>query len=300
MTEEMLRAQLPKDVTIRKCRVPDGPNLLGCLGWKVTFPCGVVAAFSPYKLMGCERQKASWEEYEQAAFKCCHLANEIFGGIGIYGGASKKDTRATIEWAEAQRFKVNDNPSRPFTRRQMGDYFHEDAIATKKSGGWQISLPNGSGVLIKNNRIENVRGDAWVYEAALKMMNENYGCAIVSGTKENILSGIAHGSLHGIEVIPEQYTAESTYKRVGMVCGAICALPCVVTGMTYDNVLVGLLGGMLAAWLMSFIYCAVFLRNSQKKARERGQALKNSHPPIHGASASRKASIDAARARGML
>jgi len=295
ITEEILRERLlPCDATIEQCRVRGGN------GWKVKFPCGVVATFSPEQITSCDRNKASHEDYEQAVYECCDLVNEVRGGIGIYGGASKKDTKAFIEWCEAYGFKVNDNPRRGFSTRQVPEYFGEGATVEKKSGGWQVSLPNGSGVLFKQRRIWNVWGDPQVYEAALRMMSDNYGVVLVAGTKENVLGGIAHGKALSIEVIPELYVGEAAYKRVGGVAGALSIIPAIIIGINYENIAYGVVGALMLAWVGSAVYGALFIKDGTKIARERGQALKSSFPAVHGASASRKASMDEVRERGMI
>src|ERR1043166_8276383 len=85
MTLDLIREQLPDDVRIKAC-------LFG--GWKARFPCGVVARIKKHRLGPVRRNKASQEDFEQAVFELCSLAQEVWGGIGLYGGASKEDTEA--------------------------------------------------------------------------------------------------------------------------------------------------------------------------------------------------------------
>jgi len=233
----------------------------------------------------------------------CSLAQEVWDGIGLYGGASKEDTEAFIKWCEAYEFTVNDNPYRPFTSQQLAKYFGTEATAKREwsYGAWRITLPNGSGAIVGGDKVYEVWGDGKCYEAALRLLNELHGYAVAAGSKENVLAGIAHGNaLDGVEVIPELYTSHKVYQRVGVVCGAIFGLPGLVIGITSNNMSYGILAGMGGAYLASAGYALLFLRNSKAQARMRGQALKGAFPAVHGASASRKASMDDARKQGML
>jgi hypothetical protein len=294
MTLELIREHLTDDVEIKTC-------LFG--GWKARFLCGVVARIKKRRLGRIRRNKASYDDFEQAVFELCTLAQEVWGVIGIYGGASKEDTEAFIKWCEAYEFTVNDNPYRPFTSQQLAKYFGTEATAKREwtYGGWRITLANGSGAIIGGDKVYEVWGGGKCYEDALLLLNELHGYAVAAGSKENVLAGIAHGNaLDGVAVIPELYTSKKVYQRVGVVCGAIFGLPGIMIGVVYNNILYGVLVGMVAGYIASIGYSLLFLGNSTAQARMRGQALKSAFPSIHGASASRKANIEDARKRGML
>jgi hypothetical protein len=283
ITEALLKEKLPKDVKI------EGHHD----GWKVTFPCKVVAEFGKDFLGPIKRKKVPYKEFEQAVLACCHLANEVFGGIGIYGGASKNDTKAFITWCQSHGFKVHEEPGRGFSADQVTQYFGDGATLEKKRRGSRISLPDGSGVFIKHQRIERVWGET--YDAALRMMNENNEFVIVGGSRDNVVMGLARGTALGIEVIPELHLSEKVYTCIGGAAGAICFFPGIAVGTAYGNMLYGLFGALVASIILSAIICLLFVRDSVAKARERGQALKTGET-----NNIRRSTAADARALGML
>jgi hypothetical protein len=168
-------------------------------------------------------------------------------------------------------------------------------------GGYRINAGNGMSAVISFNpnkelMVTRVVGGSEVLEAAILLVNEVQGYVIASGSRDNILSCLAHGETLNVEVIPELYITAAQYRKVGMVAGALCGLPGLIIGLTTNDIVQGLLLGAAMAVSASTLYSIVFQRNSRKRARERGQALKSNYP----ARGKRQSNVDDARRKGML
>jgi hypothetical protein len=241
------------------------------------------------------------ENREQLQFELMGLAQEVWGSVSLV--SLRRSQEWWNLWIYAKAYHLNvENPCALFSRVQAQRYFGEEATVKLgfSPGGWRISLPNGCSAVIGLNSkreklIVEAVGGSEIFAAAILLLKEIQGYAIVAGSQETVLAGIAQGDTMGIEVIPELYPDETIYKKIGLVCGMVCGSAGLLIGILNDNVVGGVVGGILGAMVACMICGSFVARGGIQRARQKGQALKSSFPEIHGGN--RKATLDEARER---
>ena len=137
-----------------------------------------------------------------------------------------------------------------------------------------------------------------VYSAAVRILADVQGIVFVSGTKENILAGLAHQAiLPGVEIVPEFHPTFRTHFVIGGISG-IFGLMGIGIGLNNDHTGMWIAGGYLVSAVVACLWLRAVAPGGLQGARERGQSLKSSFPAVHGGN--RKAEIDDAGKRGML
>jgi hypothetical protein len=190
----------------------------------------------------------------------------------------------------------------PFSRAQVQKYLGVEATI-KFKGGWRVVLPNGSFVLLKPNSknqlaIWRVAGGSRVYAAAVRILAEVQGVVPVSGTKENILAGLAYQAmLPGVEVVPELHSTFRTHFVIGAISG-IFGFMGIGIGLNSDHPGMWIAGGYLVTAVVAWLWLRAVAPGGLQGARERGQALKSSFPAVYGGE--RNAELQDAKKRGML
>jgi hypothetical protein len=300
MTEAKLRENLEAFAKIEVHGNPAG-------GWIVTFPWGrkVNIKETHIDLRGITKRLPGEEENdrEQLEFELMELAHEVWGDVSLLS-LGYREWSLCLSYAKAYGIPVDDGPFRPFSKAHARHHFGEQAKVGRSwlPCGWRISLPDGSAVVIGLNgreekTIDKVVGSGQIYAAAISLLRDLQGFAIVRGTKENILAGIAQGAPMDVEVIPEVYPSFMTQMKIGMACSPLFFVGLIV-GIGSDSVGAGLIGGIALSQIAAWIWCWTISRGGIQGARQRGQALKSAFPSVQGGN--RKAGIDDAKTRGML
>jgi hypothetical protein len=124
------------------------------------------------------------------------------------------------------------------------------------------------------------------------------GIVCVSGTKENILAGLAYESLlPGVEIVPELYPSSRTEFAIWAISG-IFGFMGIGIGLNNDHTGMWIAGGYLVSAIVACIWMRAIAPGGLQAARERAQALRSSFPAVHGGD--RRANIDDAGKRRML
>jgi hypothetical protein len=301
ITEELISSHLVEcyeGTTLE--RTPDS--------WVITTPAGRKIKIHDYyidfrgitKLLPGEARN----DNEQWRFELMSLAVEAWGVVSLISCHDEKDgSERGLLWLYAKCYKLPvDSPAFPFSSTQAKNHFGDQATVKLRLGGFRIDVGHGTSAFIgfnpeKELMITKAVGGGAVLEAAMRLVEEVQGYVIVAGSKETIISGMAHGETRGIEVIPELYITQGHYIRVGMGIGAIIGPVAFGVGVATSAeigfaVYFGV--GLIAQW----VWISLFLGNGRTKARERGQALKGNHPS--GGIDRRRSSLEDARSRGML
>jgi hypothetical protein len=246
------------------------------------------------------------EDRGQIEFELNNLASEVFGSIS-YAASS----RCAADWSEAwvvalvarsYGFKT-EKLSWPFSRAHVENSLRDKATIKSKGRGWRISLRNGSFVQLDYNAnhelvISGVAGGRNVYGGAIRLLAEVQGIVPVSGTKANIQAGLAYEShLPGVEIVPELYSTFRTHFVIGAISG-IFGFMGIGIGLNSDHPGMWIAGGYLVTAVVACLWLRAVAPGGLQGARERGQALRSSFPPVHGGD--RNAKLEDAKKRKML
>jgi hypothetical protein len=215
MTEALFRKNLEAFSQIDVQPKPAG-------GWIVTFPWGrKVNIHDTYidlrgitSLLPAETE----DNREQLQFELMSLAHEVWGEVSMLG-LSAWEYLKVISYAKTYGFPVDESHCRPFSKAHARHRFGDQAKVGRSWSpcGWRISLPNGSCAVIGLNgreerTIDKVVGGNDIYPAAIRLVSDLQGYAIVRGTKDNVLAGLAQGAAMDVEVIPELYPAHGVRR----------------------------------------------------------------------------------------
>jgi hypothetical protein len=290
MTEELIRKYLGN---VLMKRTPSVWPPWRAPGWLVSLPSGATVKidqrridFGKYRAIE-NRTNIDECEFTSEVEATMELAQEVWGGIGTYGGAGPEDNATFLRHAESLGVPTGD-------QGRVLKHFGPGATLRIRRHGWQVTYEDGRRVKVRGGVIEEVTGGAEVFQAALMLIHEIApDKVVVRGNQELVLSGLQNAAALGIEIIPEVYP-EKLYAIIAgslQVGGVLLAL---VWLDFWQACLAGWLGGtglcMVANWL--------FWRPMQNDARRRGQNLKSKWPSVHGGE--RKAAIEDARSKGMV
>jgi hypothetical protein len=216
------------------------------------------------------------------------LGEEAWGGVSAYGGASQEDTTTFISALEEAGIDTGDQG---LMLRHFGP---KATVKFGWLGGFTITLPDHSFVKFEGGAIEEVRGGGDLFRAALKLIYEIApDNVVVRGKPDLLVMGVEHGKALGIEVIPED-----PLKVFCAVSGAIMQLTCMALAGIWLDLWEAVFAGYIAGIAICIIGGRLFWRQLRAAARRRGLAIKGLDHTTHDAS--RKASLDDAKSRGML
>ena len=216
---------------------------------------------------------------------CLALGQEVWGGIRVFGGPSKADETAMLEYAASAGIKTGD-------QGLVLRHFGPEAVIQYTRHGLIITLPNHGYVKFECGAIEKVGGD--MLRPALAMAHEIAPDAvIVRGKAGLVVMAVQLGKTRNIEVIPE-----SDLRSFYGITGTAVQLTCIALGCYWLDLWVAIIVGYIAGVVLCTIGGRVFWRQLRSLARKRGLQMLGPEAPSSGAS--RRASMADARDKGML
>jgi hypothetical protein len=242
--------------------------------------------FGKYRLPE-NRKDIDEDKFQEEVWECLNLGQEVWGGIGVYGDGSREDRAIFLRNLESVGIKTGD-------QGLILKHFGPEATIKYFRPGWEVKLPNGSGVKVRGAAIEEVTGGAEIFRSALMLLNEIApGNVVVRGNQELILAGLQHAATLGIQVIPEQYP-----ERMYALIAAVVQIACIALALIWMTFWDALVVGWVAGTLLCMLANRVFWKRMMNDARKRGQNLNSKWPSVHGGE--RKASVEDAKAKGMI
>jgi hypothetical protein len=259
-------------------------------GWLVDLESGASVIIKRKRIdFGKYRDVENRSDVEEWLFQieveaCLALAQEAWGGIRLLGDGSAEDRVAMLEYAASAGINTGD-------QGLVLRHFGPEATIKYTRYGWIISLPNGSFVKFDCGAIEKVCGD--MLGPALAMVHEIApDNVVVRGKAGLVVIAAQHGRAHDIEVI-----AESDLQSFYAIRVTTVQLTCIAFACFWLDTWVAIIAGYIAGLMLCTIGFGLFWKQLRALARKRGLEMLG---PEASVIASRKASIAAAKARGML
>jgi hypothetical protein len=172
-------------------------------GWHISLPSGASVKLTQsridFGIYSSVENRADIDEdkFQEEVWACLELGKEVWGGIGVYGGATQEEIAQFLNNVESAGIKTGD-------QGLVLRHFGPEATFRCHWRGWEVRFPDGRSVKVAGGAIEEVSGDAEIFRASLMLLHELApDNVVVRGNSELILAGLQHGESLGITVIPE-------------------------------------------------------------------------------------------------
>jgi len=281
ITPELIETHLGKQKRIKR---------LWWGGWLVDLESGASVTITRNRIdFGKYRELENRADVEEWMFQneveaCLELGQEIWGGIRVFGGPTKSDEAAVLEYAASTGINTGD-------QGLVFRHFGAEATTKYTLNGFRVSQPNGAYVKFECGAIEKVCGDNML-RPALSMVHEIApDRVVVRGKAELLLMALHEARSMDIAIIPE-----CDMEMFIVVASNVAVVLCAVLAFQWLNIWQALVVGYISGCSICMVASRIFCKQFQAMARRKGLEIVK----FDTAKAVRKATIEDARKRGML
>jgi len=259
-------------------------------GWFVDLESGVSVTirrkridFGKYREIENRGDVEEWLFHEEVE-GCLALGQELWGGIRVFGGPTKANEAAVLEYAASTGINTGDQG---LALRHFGP----EATTKYTLSGFTVCKPSGAYVKFECGAIEKVCGDNML-RPALSMVHEIApDNVVVRGKAELLLMALHEARTMDITIIPE-----GDMQMLVAVASNVAVVLCAVLALQWVNLWQAVAIGYVGGYSLCVVALSMFRRQFRDRARRKGLEIVK----FDTAKPVRKASIEDARKRGML
>jgi hypothetical protein len=255
--------------------------------WLVDFESGASAKITRKGVdFGKYRELENRSDIDEGLFQgeardALFFADDLFGGLGLYGKCSAEDRATVLDFAARVGIDTGDQG---LVYRHLGP----EATIHHSWGGVKVNVPKRGYFVIRCGALEKVCGD--LLRPALLLTQElALDEIVVRGKADLVVMAHQEARALGITIVPE-----SDLGVFNAILGNVIVY--MILAFLWLDLLPALLAGYVAGYFLSILLLGLFHKQVRDMARRKGMEMVG----LDSAIAVRKASIEEARRNGMI